>query len=302
MPRDPLTPDLASLDLFVSVVRLGSVSKAAAEHQIAQPSASARIRSLEKRLGMKLLERSPTGSSPTPSGSLVAGWAEAVLSAADSLTAGVNALKARRSGRLRISSSYTIAEYLLPAVLEGFLRNRPDDSVELDVANSTEVVDKLDHGLVDLGFIESPATLTSMSSQVIATDRLVPVVGRGHRWAKRATVPLEALLSTPLIVREQGSGTRETFESVVRSLGLDEPIAALEIGSTAAVRAAVLAGLHPAVMSTLAVAADLDAGSLVAVDVPGLDVSRTLRAIWPKTSTPPPLATAFLTHLRRDAS
>jgi len=302
VPRDPLTPELSSLDLFVSVVQLGSVSKAAAEHQIAQPSASAKIRSLEQRLGMKLLERSPTGSVPTPAGSLVAGWAETVLSAADSLTAGVKALKARRSGRLRISSSYTIAEYLLPAVLEGFLRNRPEDSVELDVANSTEVVDKLEHGLVDLGFIESPEEPASMSSQVIATDRLVPVVGRGHRWAKRATVPLEALLSTPLIVREQGSGTRETFESTVRALGLDEPIAALEIGSTAAVRAAVLAGLHPAVMSTLAVAADLDAGSLVAVNVPGLDVSRTLRAIWPRRSTPPPLATDFLAHLRRDAS
>jgi len=301
MPLPPNTPELANLDLFTSVIALGSVSKAAAAHGIAQPSASARIKSLERRLGVDLLERSPTGSSPTPAGSLVAGWAEGVLQAAGALTAGVNALQARRTGRLRIAASYTIAEYLLPAMLEQFLRNRPEDSVELDVANSTVVLSRVNAGQIDLGFVESPGSTPDFDQQMITTDELVAVVGRNHAWSRLGTVPIEALVSTPLIVREQGSGTREAFERAVNELGLDAPMTALEIGSTAAVRAAVLAGQHPAVMSRLAIGADIDAGSLVEVDVPELRVARELRAVWPSGAELPPLAAAFLQHLSQAA-
>jgi len=127
MPLAPTTPELAALDLFVSVVELGSLSKAAAAHGIAQPSASSRVRYLEQQVGLTLLERTPSGSTPTAAGSLVAGWAEQVLRAASELNAGVDALKARRSGRLRIAASFTIAEYLLPPWLETFLRHRPTD-------------------------------------------------------------------------------------------------------------------------------------------------------------------------------
>ncbi len=297
MPLSPTTPELSALDLFVSVVNLGSLSKAAAAHRIAQPSASSRIKSLERQLGITLLQRSPTGSVPTTAGSLVAGWSEEVLRSANELTAGVAALKARRAGQLRVVASFTIAEYLLPPLVEQFLRNRADDSIKLKVANSTEVLRALEARTADLGFIESPTPTPTMNERLIAHDRLIVVVGRTHPWAGLDSVPLEALATTSLVVRESGSGTREGLEFALAELGYDPPPSALELGSTSAIRAAVMAGGPPAVISHRAAVADLDAGSLIEIGVPGLIIERRLRAVWPTEIELPPLAEELLEQL-----
>lgn len=298
MALPPTTPELASLDLFLSVVKLGSFSAAAKAHRLAQPSVSARIRSLEQQLGVQLFDRSPTGSAPTATGSLVAGWAEKVLQSVDELNAGVAALTAETATPLRVAASYTIAEYLLPPVLEQFLRNRSANAIRLDVANSSAVLSALAEGRTDLGFIESPGPASGMREQLIAEDQLVTVVGRGHPWTRRRRpVTAETLASTSLVVREPGSGTREALEVALAEQGFDPPNAALELGSTAAVRAAVLGGGPPAVMSRLAVAADLDAGSLFEIEVTDLRIDRRLRAVWPSATKPPSLARELLTHL-----
>ncbi len=297
MPLPSSFPELGALDLFVSVVELGSLSRAAEAHQIAQPSASARIRNLERRLGLTLLDRSPTGSIPTPEGAVVAGWSAGVLRAADELAAGVAALKAEASGLLRIAASYTVAEYLLPPWLEQFLRNRTDDSVSLRVANSAAVVEQLTRGEVDLGFVESPNAVPGVHGQTVAVDDLVVVVASDHPWVQRPLVPIGELVATPLVVREPGSGTREALEEAIRQLGHGPTRTAIELGSTAAVRMAVITGSTPTVISRLAVQADLDAGSLVAVDVPGLAITRRLRALWSTGRDLPELATALLAQL-----
>jgi len=298
MPLGPSFPEIASLDLFVSVVELGSVSRAATAHGVAQPSASSRLRHLERQLGLTLLERSPTGSVPTDAGVVVAGWAEAILRSAHELKAGLQAFQAEQSGRLRVAASFTIAEYLLPQWLGRFAREHPGDSVALEVANSTSVIQRLHDGSADLGFIETTSTLTDLDEQLVGTDELIAVVAPTHPWAKRRQVPVEALAATPLVTREAGSGTREALEAALASLDLGPPTAILELGSTSAVRSAVLDGNSPTVISRLAVAAELDAGSLVEIEVKDLVIGRSLRAVWPKRSPLPPLAAQLLDSLR----
>lgn len=297
MPLGHQTPELAALDLFVSVVELGSLSKAAAVHQIAQPSASSRIRSLERRVGLTLLERTPTGSAPTPAGNLLAGWAESVLQSASELNAGVDALKARKAGRLRVAASLTIAEYLLPPWLEKFLRNRPSESIKLEVANSAVVLERLTKHEADIGFVESPVATPHMSEQVVAYDRLVLVVNPRHAWTRRPSITVEELAATPLVLRERGSGTRDALEAALVELGHELPGSALELGSTAAVRAAVSSGQSPTVVSERAVAADIAAGSLVEVAVEKLVVARRLRALWLADRSLAPLAHDLLASL-----
>lgn len=297
MPLGPSFPELASLDLFVSVVKLGSVSRAAAAHGVAQPSASSRLKHLERQLDMTLLERSPSGSVPTDAGVVVAGWAEAILRSAHELKAGLQAFQAEQSGRLRIAASFTIAEYLLPQWLGRFARAHPGDSVALEVANSTSVIERLQDGGADLGFIETTSALTELDEQLVGTDELIAVVGPTHPWAKRRTVPVEALAATPLVTREAGSGTREALEGALAALDLGPPTAILELGSTSAVRSAVLDGNAPTVISRLAVAVELEAGSLIEITVKDLAITRSLRAVWPRRQPLPPLAAQLLDSL-----
>lgn len=294
MPLPPTFPDLVSLDVFSSVVALGSVSKAAAAHGMSQPSASARLQQLERQLGVTLLDRSPTGSTPTPAGQLVAGWTAGVLQAADQLRAGLEALRASTEHRLRLAASFTIAEYLLPAWLERFRQRHPDDSVELDVANSSEVLVDLAAGRADLGFVESPGPFTDVDETIVGADELVVIVAPGHPWARRSSIAADEVAATALVLREVGSGTREFFDAAFRRVDLAPPVPAFELGSTAAIKNAVASSSLPGVLSRVAIVGDAAAGRLHPLAVDGLDLHRTLRAVWPSDRPLPATARALL--------
>jgi len=301
VPLPPSCPELASLDLFLSVVRLGSVSRAATAHGITQPSASQRIRQLERQVGVALLDRSPNGSTPTEAGGLLADWAEAVVAAAAELAAGLEALCAPADGRLRTAASLTIAEYLLPGWLGALHRADRTARVELQVANSAAVIERVADGHADIGFIESPGPTGGLSSRQIGEDELVVVVAADQPWARRRgrAVPAATLAATPLVVREQGSGTRDALAAAFAAAGLvaSEPL--LELGSTTAVKEAAAAGAGPAVMSRLAVAREVATGHLVVIPVDGLNLARRLRAVWRSKEPLPALAAALLRRAER---
>lgn len=272
--------DLLSLSLFVDTLRLGSLSKAAAHHHLGQPSASLRLRTLERQLGVRLLDRSPTGSVPTPVGRLVEEWAADVLAAIDRMRIGVDAVKAGPRRALRIASSYSIAEHLLPRWLAS-LRSGGSGGVKLDVVNSTAVLAALATGTADIGFVECPTLPPGVASQVVARDHLVIVVPRSHPWADHELVTLQMLGEERLVLREEGSGTRQAFDLALRATGSTVEPPALELGSTAAILGAVRGGAGPGVVSSLAVGDHSWGDSLVARRVDDADLARELRAVWP---------------------
>ncbi len=272
--------DLGGLELFLAVVESGSVGRAARRMGISQPSASARLSNLERQLGVVLLERGPTGSEPTHEGRLIADWAAPVLDGARRLAVSIESLRADAEQRTRVMASYTIAEYLLPTWLARFQRSHPGHRAELLVANSSAVVSAIRHGEVDLGFVESDEEIVDLGVELVGSDRLVLVVTPDHPWAGRE-VSVTEVPSTPLVLRESGSGTRDRFDHALDAATGRLPVAALELGSTSAVKAAVVTGVAPGVLSELTVAGDVASGALVVVEVDGLDLRRELRMVWP---------------------
>jgi DNA-binding transcriptional LysR family regulator len=297
-PLSSHVPELGALELLLAVVRRGSLGRAAAELGITQPAASTRIAAMERQIGVTLLERSPRGSRPTEAGALVAEWAAQVIGAAQALDAGVAALRERRDARLRVSASLTVAEYLMPGWLLALHAALPDTAVTLRAANSSQVAEEILAGEADLGFVEGLHLPTGVDGAVVAHDRLLLVVAPGHRWARRRTPPSAAeVAATPLILREQGSGTREVLNAALASHGgLAEPL--LTLASTTALKAATTSGAGPAVLSELAVADELASGRLVSVAVPDLVLTRPLRAVWPKGARPAGPARELLSLIR----
>jgi DNA-binding transcriptional LysR family regulator len=275
-------PDLESLRLLTRVGVLGSLGAAAAELGIAQPSASKRLATLERRLGLVLVDRTRRGSRLTPAGLVVVGWAERVLAEVAGLLAGAETLRARQDAELRVAASLTVAEYLAPSWIGKLRRRRPGLYVGLQVTNSEHVGELIRSGAAEVGFVESPRAPRGLSSRRVAADQLVVVVAPEHRWSRRRN-PLTAqdLAAAPLLVREEGSGTRDTLDLALARAGARPARVLLELGSTAAIRGAVMAGTGPAVLSELAVRTDLADGRLVTVPVTGIELRRTLRAVWP---------------------
>ncbi|MBT2414060.1 LysR family transcriptional regulator [Streptomyces sp. ISL-12] len=276
-------PDLGALELLLAVARLGSLGGAARELGISQPAASSRVRSMERQLGVALVDRSPRGSRLTDAGALVTDWARRIVEAAEAFDAGAQALRDRRDSRLRVAASMTIAEYLLPGWLVALRAQRPDTAVSLLAGNSSVVARRLLAGEVDLGFVEGVSVPAGLDSAVIAHDRLIVVTAPGHPWARRRR-PLAAreLAVTPLILREKGSGTRQVLDAALG--GLAPPL--IELSSTTAVKAAAVGGAGPAVLSELAVGEELAMRRLVRVPVEDVSLARDLRAVWPTGHRP----------------
>ncbi|MFD8513401.1 LysR family transcriptional regulator [Streptomyces antimycoticus] len=293
-------PDPESLRLLVLVGDVGSLSGAAARLGLTQPSASKRLSMLERRLGLVLVDRTRRGSQLTDAGRAVAGWAQRVLQEMEGLLTGTEALRTKRDAELRVAASMTVAECLVPGWIGELRRTRPELYVGLQVTNSEQVPDLLRSGAVDLGFVESPRAPAGLSARQVARDRLLVVVAPGHPWTRRRRpLGVAELVAAPLVLRERGSGTRETLDQALRKAGVGEPLPLLELGSATAVRNAVIAGTGPAVISELAVAADLADGRLVSVEVEGIDLRRDLRAVWASGRVPVGPAAELLAVTRR---
>lgn len=258
-----------------------------------QQAVSQRIRSLEKSMGLTLIVRSSRGSTTTPVGNLIIEWAAALLSASDMFTAAVNALQHERKREFRVAASLTIAEHLVPRWLTRWHASSERPIVQLTAANSSAVIDLVRRGDVDLGFIETPDIPTGLNSAPVAHDQLLVVTAPTHPWTKKHTVTPEQLAATPLLAREEGSGTRRTLERALAAAEFHSiaPPAAV-IPSALGIRTTAAAGYAPAVLSALTVNDDIQAGRLVRIHVDGLDLKRPLTAIW--NSDPTADTTRFL--------
>jgi DNA-binding transcriptional LysR family regulator len=285
----PYVPDLAALEVLACVDQAGSLRGASAVIGVTQQAVSLRVRGIERQVGVPLLVRSTHGSVLTPAGRLLTQWGSKVLAAAAELDAGIATLRTDRQGQLRLAASLTVAEHLMPGWLL-MLRHQQEGAreqvtdIRLEATNSERVERLVADASVDLGFVEGPRPPRGLRSRVVGRDQLLVVVPPGHPWARRRrAIAVAELAATPLVSRERGSGTRRAFDLALReALGPGEVAVepALELSSATAIRASAVAGLAPAVMSSLAVRDDLEVGRLVAVPVEGFDLHRRLRAVW----------------------
>lgn len=270
--------DLAAVRLFLSVVELGSVSKAAARHSIAQPSATSKLQKLERRLGVALLERSPTGSTATAGGVRLAPACAELLVAAGALTDRAASLRDDET-HLRIAATRHVAEHHLPEWTAAIpFHDVRVDVVELDTLRVAQAVRS---GDVALGFVEGPQAPVGLRSEVVATEQLVAVVGRSHPWAerRRSLTPNQIVTSTMILTRI-GSGTRDVIEDAFAAHELGAVGEHIEVDNAAAVRIAVANGAGVGFLPRCRVDRDLEAGRLAELTIRSVSIIQPVRVVW----------------------
>ncbi len=285
--------DLAA---FVAAVETGSVQGAAEALDLTQSAATKRIRALEARLGLTLLERGRFGVRPTAAGRLLYPEARAALAAlarAEAVAAG----ERDRAPMLRLAASHTIGEYLLPGWLAAFRATAGDVRAQVEVENSVAVLAAVRDGAAEIGFVEGRDRLEGLASIDLLRDEIVVVVAADHRWARRRSVPAAALPGEPFLTREAGSGTRAVALSALATQGI-ELTPSLEAASSQSLKRAVLDGGFT-LISRRACEAETEAGTLRALPVSGADLTRTLRAVRRRDTLPTP-ARRLWTWLERD--
>jgi DNA-binding transcriptional LysR family regulator len=255
------------LQVFFTVARLLSFTRAAEVLHMTQPAVTFQVRQLEEQFDTRLFDRTHNRVALTDAGRLVYRYAERILETYGEMEAALRELKGAVGGALVLGASTTVAEYLLPTLLGTFLRSHPDVGISLRVGNTEAVVAMVEESEIDLGVVEAPVTNRNLIVQACLVDQLRLIVPPDHALAGRGRVTLDDFLDEPFVCREEGSGTREVIMEYIARQGYSRNHLNLcmELGSPEAIKGAVAAGLGVSILSESVIAKEVALGQLVAI-------------------------------------
>jgi len=296
--------DIRRLEVFCKVVELKSFTRAAEAVLLSQPSVSEHVRALEETLGEKLLDRLGREVLPTGAGQILYQYGRRIIQLRDEALQAVDQFRGNLSGSLVLGASTIPGAFILPALIESFKWTHPSIRTTLKIAGTSRIVEELLRGNLEMGIVGAQPKDQRLEAEAVFSDELVLTVFPGHPWAGRESVSLEELPGEPFILREAGSGTRSVMNQALQGQGFDPARLSMvaEMGSSEAVRQSIKARLGISILSSLAVAEDLQLGSLVMVPIEGLHIRRPFYLARRKNRQPSPLALAFFTHLQAHAA
>jgi DNA-binding transcriptional LysR family regulator len=292
--------DTRQLAAFCAVVDRKSFSQAAEQLGVTQPAVSLQIRSLEKRLGQRLLDRSGRRVEPTEAGQRLYRSAQRLLAIEEQLLEEVAGEgDGELKGRLEIGCSTGPGATVLPLLLCQFQEANPGVAISLSVNDTQHVIDLVANRELEFGVVGAATRHRGVSFEPFFRDEVVLAVPPDHRFAGK-TVDLEALRAETLILMQEGAGVRQMIEEELRRAGLRirDLEVRLELGLQESVKAAVAAGHGVTFISRSSMEPELAAGSLAAARVKGLDPSREISLVRPTGRTPSRVADAFLEFAR----
>jgi DNA-binding transcriptional LysR family regulator len=254
------------LQVFHTVARLLSFTKAAETLHMTQPAVTFQVRQLEEYFNTRLFDRTHNRISLTEAGARVYQYSDKIFELYGEMENAVREMTGEISGSLTIGASTTIAEYMLPALLGDFRAKYPEVSIHLKVSNTDGIVSMVENNTIDLGVVEAPVSNKNLVVDECRRDNLVAIVPPGHPKADLDTITMEELLDHPFICREEGSGTREVIAEYMTQCETPMEVA-MELGSPEAVKGAVEAGMGVSVVSSATIQKELRLGTLVAIDL-----------------------------------
>jgi len=251
------------LQVFHTVARLLSFTKAADVLHMTQPAVTFQVRQLEEYFNTRLFDRTHNRITLTEIGKRVYEHAEKIFELYADMENTVKEMTGDVSGVLLIGASTTIAEYMLPALLGDFKHKYPDVSIRLRVSNTEGIVSMVEHNAIDLGVVEAPVSNKNLAVELCSTDQLVAIVPPKHPLAEYKRISIEELLKYPFISREEGSGTREVINEHFSHLGLTSYVnIIMELGSSEAIKGAVASGMGVSILSRATIQKDLQLNTL----------------------------------------
>jgi DNA-binding transcriptional LysR family regulator len=293
--------DTRQLAAFCAVVERKSFSQAAERLGVTQPAVSLQVRSLEKRLGRQLLDRSGRRVEPTEAGMALYRGAQRMLQLEGQLVEELEAGEGEElRGTLQVGASTGPGSTVVPVLLCEFQRGNPAVAVSLSISDTQSVIDRVAERELELGVVGAARRHRGVVFEPLFRDEVVLAVPPGHRFTGHA-VTLGQLREEPLIVMQEGAGVRQVIEDELRGAGtrLRDFEPRLELGLQESVKAAVVAGYGVTFISRTAIEADLAAGTLATASVKGLDPAREISLVRSAGRSPTRAAEAFLEFARR---
>ncbi len=276
---------IQQLEILMALVEAGSFTKAAGKLFLSQPSLTKQIQNLEESAGTRLVNRAAAGISLTPEGQIVFDYARRIIRLREDARERVMRLKDQASGHIYVSASTIPATYILPHLLGRLKDVHPAIQVHVQMHDSEETLQTVLNDQVEMGFIGKEPANKKLISRRLWRDSLVLAVPADHPLAKQKTAKLGDITRVPFIIREKGSGTRDIIEECLekqQGTSLSRFNVICEMGSSEAVKEAILAGLGVSILSTFAIKREISGGLLTALHVSNCSIERYFYLIYKK--------------------
>ena len=286
---------LRQMRVFAAVARHRSFTRAALELHLTQPAVSQQMRLLEQEAGLPLIEQIGRSIRLAPAGEELLRYANQVTELLREAGETLAAMRGLKRGVLKLGAVST-AKYFAPALLSAFTPDYPQVTIKFTVANRGEIVRLLGANELDLVVMGRPPSELVTAAEVFARHPLVIIAPPQHPLARRRRVPLETLASESFVIREEGSGTRASMESLFRERGLSFRTS-MEVSSNETIKQAVMAGMGLSFISSHTVGLEVEAGRLAILDVAGLPIVRDWYVIRLSEKILSPIAAAFWSFL-----
>lgn len=295
---------LQQMEAVVALVKEGSFSRAAKIMLLTQPALTKNIKNIENYLGAKIVNRSKTGVSLTPEGKIIYDYALRMVKLRSEAQERIHKLNKNDSGYIYVSASTIPATYILPRVLSEFRKSHPGIMVYIRAADSEVALNMVLDNEVAVGCIGKKPMNSKLIAEPLWPDRLILVAPANHHFSKKKAISLTEMFAEPFILREKGSATRELMEFYLKTEKLKNPAhlnVCCELGSSEAVKEAVLAGLGVSVISISAVERELSQGLLFNVPLHGCRMERNFYLIYRRHADLRPAHKIFIEFLKHDA-
>jgi LysR family transcriptional regulator, transcriptional activator of the cysJI operon len=269
------------LKVFYTVAKRLNFTKAAEELCITQPAVSKHIQEIESYYKIRLFERNGNKIHLTKAGGVLLHYCNQIFGLYGSLEFDINALTETFKGKLRIGASTTIAQYVLPPLLADFHKRYEDIQVSLTISNTEQIEQALKNNSIDFGIVEGQAKNTLFKYTEFIRDEIVPVVAANHTLASLKEISIDQLLSTPLLLREPGSGTLEVIAHALKphNIKLSDLKCEMQLGSTESIKSYLLHSNCMAFLSIHSILEELKNNKLQIMDVKDLNLDRTFHFI-----------------------
>jgi len=290
---------LNQLQIFLKIVQTQSITKASEELQLTQPAVSIQLKNFQDQFDIPLTEMVGRKIHITEFGKEIAKAAENIINQVNGINYKTLAYKGLLTGKLKISVVST-GKYVMPYFLSDFMKNNPGIELSMDVTNKDKVLESLTNGDVDLALVSILPSKVEIEKLELLQNKLFLVGDTSEK--QNTTVSIKELLkNTPLIYRENGSGTRQAMEQYIENNQLSN-FKKIELTSNEAVKQALIAGLGYSIMPLIGIRNELMNNDLQIIPIKGLPIKTTWSLIWMKGKNHSPVSSAFLNYLKEHKS
>jgi len=264
------------LEVFYTVARRLSFTRAAASLFITQPAVTKHIYELEQQYDNKLFERNGNKIKLTAAGEILLDHTESLFDIYRKIDFDMNALVHKKEGVLHMGASTTVSHYVMAPLLAGFRQKFGAIQINLITGNTEQIEKSLLEKEIEMGIIEGRSRNQEISYTEFIKDEIVLVCSKNHPLAGRSEVSSELLLNSSFVMREQGSGTLEVIDYALKEVGLriSDLNVEIRLGSTESIKSYLMYSNCLAFISIHALTNELQSGTLRVIDVEGLNIAR----------------------------